>query len=1008
MERIILFFPKSSDLASRNLERDFPLEGPLKDLASSKQVFSPSDRQRRLPNITGSEFTADKVDYGEMPEMLLREVPPSYLNDPFVADDTFQDQGPGSVEIYKLDLFKEKALFTATTPSASLPARNKSKAPKKTGRTKAKSTEIKSTSPKTTRHRQSNFFEEQRTETPINRDTFDVGGVPELQVGCEGLEASSHKARRRRSIGTSDKEEGKVPAAWPDVTPITLDLDYDLSYDEEDYEEMDELLKLKRLEEETTTKRVKPNRGDMDATLNSAQPDDSGRPEKLPVRGDLGDSTAVNTSGLAVSPPRAKIGRDETPKTLMDPATRYENAEAETKRQAVSSDDDGFGGSRGRRLLWLAEPNTEGFADDERKRARRSIDWGFGEDEGVVVSNELQTVNERRRQHDMRHHKNARRHDQQRAMDSDVDGIRREYERMLEQKRREEDERLQQAVRKSASEWQEEEEKRRNEMRRRQYEEYRRTTGIYSRDDEEARRRETEERREQEAARNRTRETARRNEEEEERRRRLQEERLRERNRWQEEERGRKQEENARPRTPADDDERRRRPTYDEETRRAEERRRQEDERKRLQDAETKRQEQYRWQQEAEKRRQEEERRRTNQRDPATRNLSETDRRRLEERRKEWLEKRRQEDEERRRQQQQQQQDRDRNEAPSSLTRAGHRVDRPNTLEQPDRQDQGRRMREQEERAREQKLREYIARNRPIHVNQTTDRRWEEERRRYRPTEQSAVSRPNVSRDDEEYRRRAEEHRRRQEEERKLQDYIRSNQPVNVPSRDDQSSTGRNLLDERRAIEEARQRGRYHDPGAARRRGPSQPTYIDPRSPAEQVRRKQEEARRLEEERRRATERQQRYEAEERRKELARRQQAEGKERQQQQEEEWRKEAARREEETRRVQSRKYEEDRKRLEAARIQAERRRQEVLRERARDGGRTAGRTRQPEATRPPSPYQDSRILLEHRRRQDSRPIPSNLAWEEARRAATERERQRQEERARQEAARQEGSR
>lgn len=202
---------------------------------------------------------------------------------------------------------------------------------------------------------------------------------------------------------------------------------------------------------------------------------------------------------------------------------------------------------------------------------------------------------------------------------------------------------------------------------------------------------------------------------------------------------------------------------------------------------------------------------------------------------------------------------------------------------------------------------------------------------------------------------------------------------MNVPSGDNQSTAaGRNWFEERRLIEEARRRDRYPDPGAKRDHGPSAPTYIDPRSSPEEVRRRQQEtARRLEEERR------QRHEAEERRKELARRQ-WEAEERQ------LREERMRREEEARKAQSRRYEEDRKRLEVAKIQAERRRQEMLRERSRN---EAGWTKQPE-TRGPVYYQDPRLLAEHRRRQDSRPIPSNLmrAEEEARRAAAERERQR----------------
>ncbi|XP_012233327.1 golgin subfamily A member 6-like protein 24 [Linepithema humile] len=948
------------------VERDFPFEMPLKDIVSSKRAYSLSGWQRWLPNIAGVEFAADKVDYGyEMPETLSREavVPPSdLLDDPFVADDTFQDQGPGSVEIYKLDLSKEKALLTATTPSTNSPSRNKSKAPKKTGHlsTKTKTTEIKSTtmSPKI-HHRQSNFFEEQRTETPsVNRDSFGDGGVPELQVGCEGLEAlSSHKAKRSIDTPGNENEQVATLDALLDVTPVALDLDF-VSY-EDSYEEMDELFKLKKLE--TTTRENKPKRGDMDASyLNSDHLDEHKRPDKLPVRGDLGESSKKSS--------QLKIGENEPQKPTDSEIKKHEEIKA--KRKSVSSeDDDGTSRNRGRRLLWLAEANTEGFADgkSERKRTRRSIDWGYGENEGVVSSDELQTLSQRRRQHDVRYHQDvSRRRDQyQNVVNPEIDNMRREYEKQLEQKRREDEERRSRMQQGGRSRW--EEERRRDEMHRRQQENYNRRANHISTsrvDDEDTQQRQIEEQQTQEPEWNRTLEIAGRKEEEQ-RRREEEEMRRRQHNRWQES--TRRTPESV---TPVSDEERRR--LYDEQIRRQEEERQ-----RRLQEAEARRQEQYRSQQESQRKKDEEERRRQ---EDSLRNLSENDKRRLEEHRRESERRRQEEEDERRRQQ-----------APSSMIRPGSRMSNSNDIRQRDRDEERARAQEQEERRREQKLREYIARNRPINVNQTA-RRSEEERRTNRP-EESRDRRVSANRNDEEYRRRAEEQRRRQDEERKLQDYIRRNQPVNVPSRSNQSTaTDRNLFEERRLIEEARRRDRYPDPGARRQHGPSASTYIDPRSSPEEVRQRQQEtARRLEEERR------QRYEAEERRKELARRQREKEEERRLR-EERMRKEAARREEEARREQSRRYEEDRKRQEEARLDALQRRQERRREEARI---LAKETRQPEATRP-TYYENPRLLAEHRRRQDSRPIPNNLVRnQEDRRIAAERERQRQEtERRRQE--------
>lgn len=993
----------SSDLSRKTefVERDLSLEKPLKDIDLSKQTLPPSDWQSRLSNIAEPKFTAEKIDYGEIPEILSRKLPSTKDLTDSVVDDVFQDQGPGSMEIYKLDLSREKSLLTATAPSSKLPLQNKSKVPKKTNRldTKTKITEIKSTtsSPEND-YELSNFFKEQRTQVPVNRDAFDVGGVPELQVGCEGLEASSHKTKR--SIGTSDKGR-EIPVAWLDVTPISLDLNYELSYDEEDYEEIDELLKLKRLE--TTARTIKPNRGDMDATLNNDHLNDFKRPEKLPIRGDLGESILANSSGPVNSPFRTN--QNESWK-LINSKVNYEEAKAKWK--SISTDANDSISSHGRRQLSLAEVNTQDLVD--KRRAKRSSDWGFGEDEGVVSSDELETVTERRRQHDMQFHRGATKYNHE-TPEMSSDDLRLQYQRLLEQRQRVEEARSRRTKQNNQgvlNKWIEEEERRREEMQRRNYEEYRRKTEYTSTPymyDDEVQQQQIEEQPRQEATRTRNdqyseeerrrrlqdeetrrraQEIARRNEEvrrrqdEEERRRRLykEEEMRRPHNRMQEEKRRQQQqEENARGLSrsrPVINEEDRQRPHDDEMRRREEERRRQEyarrqheeAERRRLQNEETRRQEEYKLQQEAQRRREEEQRRQT---DPAS-TLSTDDRRKLEERRREWSAKRRQEEEDERRRQ-----TLNRNETPSNLIRMGNRVTS-NDSKQYD-ADQDRRIREQQEREREQKLREYIARNRPININQP-DRSSPEVNRRYRP-EDNRDSRVNASREDEEYRRRLAEQHKRQEEERKLQDYIRRNQPVTVSPRNNQSN-GRNWFEERRLIEETRRRGRYPDQVTMRRHGPSAPTNIDPRSSPEEDRRRQEEERR-------ARERQQNYEKE-RQEELAR-----SEEEKRRLLEERRKEATRREEEEeRRTQARRYEEDRERQNALRVETERRRQDMLNERAKERENQIGGSRYPEATR--SFYQDSR-LGEYRRRPDSRPIPYNLVHDENQRTI-ERERQRQE--------------
>lgn len=377
-----------------------------------------------------------------------------------MADDTFQDQGPGSLEIYKLDLLRERPLLQYNQVTPVFPGKGKSKAPKKTIGSHA-ANPWKS-APKTVPglpmllHKQSNSFDDPSTEVPP--DLFGVGGVPELQVGCEGLEAAHYKEKRSLDRGIK-----KDP--WLDVTPITLDLDYEGELEEE--EEMDELLKLKKLE--TTTRGVKRNRGDMDAKLHSEFHSADKGAEKLPVRGDLG--RASNAS---------------------DP------------RERGGSLENGSLGRGNRRILW---------AVDEEERGKRAL-WGFGENEGVVSSDELQTEGQRRRMYQERRRKEE---EERRRANLDIERIRGEYERRLDERQREEEER-QRRVQQS-NRWQQLE----AEQRRRLEEEGRggeasraRSYQDRARGEEERRQREEEERR------------RRRKEEEEEMDRRRLEERRRE------------------------------------------------------------------------------------------------------------------------------------------------------------------------------------------------------------------------------------------------------------------------------------------------------------------------------------------------------------------------------------------------------------------------------------------------------------------------------------------------
>ncbi|XP_076633294.1 uncharacterized protein LOC143347725 [Colletes latitarsis] len=392
------------------LEKDliFPRMGN-----SAVDDFSPLFEDKQFHNYDGRKFADEKVDGGgpKTPKLLSRELPPSELEDPFVADDTFQDQGPGSVEIYKLDLLREKPLLSPT-PATRLLTKSKSKTPKKSGHVnwKVKTTEYRTTSPKMI-HKQSNTFDDSSTELPPNSDPFSIGGVPELQVGCEGLEAFNHKQKRSIDPPTNEKNSETGVDLWAEATPISLNVDYELS-EEEGYEEMDELLKLRKLE--TTTKRTKHNRGDMEATLHLDFFEEKRRAEKLPVRGDLGKVKVTNESATlpATVPDNQRVEKGENKGLHFSKAKRSVRG--------------GSTANQSRKILWVDDSKLE-------NRSKPGA-WGFGEDEGVVTSDELQTENQRRRkQEDRRREEEARRR-------SRIEN-RTDYERELERRRMEEEKR---------------------------------------------------------------------------------------------------------------------------------------------------------------------------------------------------------------------------------------------------------------------------------------------------------------------------------------------------------------------------------------------------------------------------------------------------------------------------------------------------------------------------------------------------------------------------------------
>ncbi|XP_076244862.1 uncharacterized protein LOC143185596 isoform X2 [Calliopsis andreniformis] len=661
------------------------LKQPFKDeylknnLAENSSVnhFPPPIEDKQSRNFVGGEFTDERVEDRNTKVGKSPSSPPFELDDPFVADDTFQDQGPGSVEIYKLDLLREKLLLSPT-PVTKL-FKNKSKAPKKTNHVnwKAKTQEYKATSPKIF-YKQSNSFDDPSTEMPPDTDPFSIGGVPELQVGCEGLEASDHKQKRSIDSPRKSKKSDTTPDLWADA----LEINYDSSI-EDDYEEMDELVKIIKLE--NTTKSSKP-RGDMDATLEGDFLMEKNRTEKLPVRGDMGNSSITNDSSIPS-------------------AVSLSGQEAKEMKASAKATERGYHFNKAKQAV--QEKNSK---SSERKRSKREI-WGFGEDEGVVSSDELQTENHRRRQHDewLRQEAERRKQENEKSRieearrrgylenrtNSDVEKIREEYERSLEQRKKEEEE------------------------RRRRLQEFRRTTNWWQPQDEY--------------------------------RRRVQEEETR-RNRLQEEERRRgefhrRHESHPQPSTEKG------RHSQEEEVRRREENRLREEERRRHE--EEIRREQLRREEETRRRQQQEQ-----------------DRKSLDDRRRQWMLKKRQEQEEEERRRQQQPSNllsfRARNESRPYGAEAERQMREQQEKEREqklrdyvqrnrpikvnasaDRQREEQKQREEEKRRKmeEQKLQEYIRRNQPVHVpqaNQSQDRNWMEYRRKFevRPNDRSRYPGP--------------------------------------------------------------------------------------------------------------------------------------------------------------------------------------------------------------------------------------------------------------------------
>ena len=470
------------------------------------------------------------------------EVSSASQEDSFVVDDTFQDQGPGSVEVYKLDLRRGNSLLVSDASKQDIASNSpvKNKIPKK-----ALSEEIqwKLKPIEPSKKLLPSIFREpsilRQDKTPAressrhingNRknEAFAIGGVPELQVGCEGLEALE---RQKRSYGPHDENSKEDTDDWKrlkdpvyreskdpdnlDVTPVFIDFDDELPSGEL-YEEMDELLKLKNFE--STSPQPSPKRrADIDPALDNHKLEDPVRVEKFPDRGDLGPIRRVRSINLKNS----QSSRKDKPRFQRETKTSVSSPDSgvdirDTSLPIIEKPSK----NSGRRLLWASEER-----ENRENEARAESDlWGFGEDDGMISDYEDSEDDEVDKLRDLEMEKRRREYERRKQEElarrskgaggrelsrNDVDPEavrnRQEHERQLERERQRlvEERRRQEELRRREEDQRKVEETRRQreEESRRKLEEERRRNRDPSqsrRYDDEERRKEWSKRREEE------------------------------------------------------------------------------------------------------------------------------------------------------------------------------------------------------------------------------------------------------------------------------------------------------------------------------------------------------------------------------------------------------------------------------------------------------------------------------------------------------------------------------
>uniref|UniRef100_A0A0C9Q2S3 Uncharacterized protein n=1 Tax=Fopius arisanus TaxID=64838 RepID=A0A0C9Q2S3_9HYME len=260
-----------------------------------------------------------------------------------------EDQGPGSIEIYRLTNLDDTDLSIPPLPLWNNPSHREKLVNNKlpTVTYEFKKSHKPGMKKKPLFLRPSQTVDKERKEN-------DRMGVPELQIGCEGLEASSEEFNREpRSISvknTSQDTYVEVPPVSP-IHPVTIDWDYNEDDQPRRYEDMDELLKLKNLEL-MVNKKIK-HRGDMAPEVDSDVEFDG---KKVPLRGDL----VVNRKVRSVSGNYKNRWNNDAGLWGFGENDGY-----------ISEDDDGFDGRGGQTEAQRYRDNYQRAQQEEMDRRRK-------------------------------------------------------------------------------------------------------------------------------------------------------------------------------------------------------------------------------------------------------------------------------------------------------------------------------------------------------------------------------------------------------------------------------------------------------------------------------------------------------------------------------------------------------------------------------------------------------------------------------------------------------------